>query len=154
MIKKYQEVFKLSDYEELVKSIKLVVSYVHYHYENNFDLATSWVAHLITHFRRLNTKREGVRYDKIKVSETISAKARVQRQNHLWCIIMNNYSQNAKHASFMITVTELGKDVKRMLCTGGRDPIDESEIDQFLTDIGFEADKFVNINDFAQFLLE
>ena len=41
MIKKYQEVFKLSDYEELVKSIKLVVSYVHYHYENNFDLATS-----------------------------------------------------------------------------------------------------------------
>jgi len=90
MIKKYQEVFKLSDYEELVKSIK-----------------------------RLNTKREGVRYDKIKVSETISA-----------------------------------KDVKRMLCTGGRDPIDESEIDQFLTDIGFEADKFVNINDFAQFLLE
>ena len=100
MIKKYQEVFKLSDYEELVKSIKLVVSYVHYHYENNFDLATSWVVHLITHFRRLNTKREGVRYDKIKVSETISAKARVQRQNHLWCIIMNNYSQNAKHASF------------------------------------------------------
>ena len=41
-----------------------------------------------------------------------------------------------------------------MLCTGGKDPIDESEIDQFLADIGFEADKFVNINDFAQFLLE
>ena len=41
-----------------------------------------------------------------------------------------------------------------MLCTGGKDPVDESEIDQFLADIGFEADKFVNINDFAQFLLE
>ena len=28
MIKKYQELYKLSDYEELVKSIKLVVFYV------------------------------------------------------------------------------------------------------------------------------
>ena len=58
------------------------------------------------------------------------------------------------NTSAKLIFIELHKDVKRMLCTGGKDPIDESEIDQFLIDIGFEADKFVNINDFAQFLLE
>ena len=60
----------------------------------------------------------------------------------------------ASNTSVQLIFIELRKDVKRMLCTGGKDPIDESEIDQFLIDIGFEADKFVNINDFAQFLLE
>merc|ERR1711990_1243999 len=44
MIKKYQEVYKVSEIEELVNSIK-----------------------------RLNTKREGIRYDKLKVSETINS---------------------------------------------------------------------------------
>ena len=67
---------------------------------------------------------------------------------------LNTEKLGVRHDRIQLKETVSTKDVKRMLCSMGPDPIDEDEIEQFLADIGFADDKFVKITDFAKFLME